>query len=83
VAAVILAFALFASAGYLAGWGLGVRALGRWVGLGVALAVWLRILLAWLRDYRIWTPAEHQRGMYDALAAWALTDLLVLAAWAT
>jgi 4-hydroxybenzoate polyprenyltransferase len=83
VVAVLLAFALFAAAAILAGWGLGVAPLGRWLGLGVALVAWLRVLMAWLRDYRIWTPVEHQRGMYDALAAWALTDLIVLAAWAT
>jgi hypothetical protein len=27
------------------------------------------------------SPAEHQRGMYQALAAWAITDLAVLLAF--
>jgi 4-hydroxybenzoate polyprenyltransferase len=83
VGAVAIAFAIFAAAGILAGWGWGLGAIGRWLGLVAALAAWLRVLLPWLRDYRIWTPVEHQRGMYDALAAWALTDLVILAAWAT
>lgn len=83
VAGVLLAFALFAAAGVLAGWGLTTAALGRWVGLGVSLALWVRVLVAWLRDYKIWTPAEHQQGMYNALGAWAVTDLVVLAAWAS
>jgi hypothetical protein len=26
-------------------------------------------------------PAEHQRGMYLALAAWAVTDAVVVGAW--
>lgn len=82
VAGVGLAFALFIWAGLLSGWGLGVPGLLRWSGVGLALAVWLRVLLPWLADYRSWTPDRHQRGMYHALAAWAVTDLVVLAAWA-
>jgi hypothetical protein len=27
------------------------------------------------------SPAEHQRGMYQALAAWAVTDLVVVLCW--
>jgi hypothetical protein len=27
--------------------------------------------------------AEHQRGMYQALGAWALTDIVIVLAWAT
>jgi hypothetical protein len=26
---------------------------------------------------------EHQRGMYQALTAWALTDTVVVLAWST
>ncbi len=80
---VLLAFGLFAWAGMISGWGAGVAALGRWLGLAAALAAWLRVLLAWFRDYRIRTPTEHQQAMYDALAAWALTDIVILAIWAT
>jgi len=28
------------------------------------------------------TPAEHQRGMYAALRAWAITDIVILAIFA-
>jgi hypothetical protein len=28
------------------------------------------------------TPAQHQRGMYAALAAWAVTDIAVILAFA-
>jgi hypothetical protein len=28
------------------------------------------------------TPDEHQKGMYAALVAWAITDLAVIAAFA-
>lgn len=83
VAAVILSFAIFGAAGFLSSWGSGLGAIGRWLGLLAALVAWLRVLVPWLRDYRIRTPVEHQRAMYDALAAWALTDLVILAAWAT
>jgi hypothetical protein len=27
------------------------------------------------------TPADHQRGMHLALAAWAVTDLAIVLAW--
>lgn len=83
VVGVGLAFGLLIWAGMLSEWGLGAAGIARWAGLGLALAAWLRLLLPWLRHYRSWTPALHQRGMYDALAVWALTDLVVLAAWAT
>jgi len=83
IAGVVLAFALFVWAGLLAGWGLGLAGLIRWSALGVALAAWLRVLLPWVADYRTWSPARHQRGMYDALTAWAITDLAVLLAWAS
>jgi len=49
---------------------------GRW--LIAPLVAWLAVLLPWLRGYATWTPRQHQRGMYRALAAWALTDLGVL-----
>ncbi len=43
-----------------------------------SLALWLAVLSAWLVGHAAWTPQQHQRGMYRALAAWALTDLGVL-----
>jgi len=30
----------------------------------------------------VWTALEHQRAMYRALTAWAVTDLTVLAVFA-
>jgi hypothetical protein len=27
-------------------------------------------------------PQDHQRGMYHALAAWALTDVVIVLVWA-
>jgi len=50
--------------------------------LGVALAGWLVVLLPWYREHPGWTPRQHQRGMYRALGAWALTDLVVLLVFA-
>jgi hypothetical protein len=82
IGGVCLAFGMFLWAGLLADWGSGVLGLARWTALGVAFAAWLRVLLPWLADYRTWSPVKHQRGMYDALMAWAVTDLAVLLAWA-
>jgi lycopene elongase/hydratase (dihydrobisanhydrobacterioruberin-forming) len=52
---------------------------GRWWPLLlVALAAWCWVLGPWyLRRDRM-TPAEHKRGMYAALQAWAVTDIAVL-----
>lgn len=44
-------------------------------------ALWLLLLLRWLRDHPTMSDAEHKRGMYRALTAWAVTDALVLAGW--
>lgn len=73
------AFGVMASAAWLSHWvvlpGL------RWAALGAAFMAWLAVLLPWRRVGSGWSSAEHQRGMYHALAAWALTDLAVLIAW--
>jgi hypothetical protein len=47
--------------------------------LALALAGWLAVLLPWRSRAREVGAAEHQRGMYRALAVWALTDVVVLA----
>jgi 4-hydroxybenzoate polyprenyltransferase len=47
--------------------------------LALSLVAWLAVLLPWWAGWRRWTPARHQAGMYRALAAWAITDLSVLA----
>lgn len=79
ISAVVAAFAAFAVAGALSGWegDGGVR----WALLAVALACWLGLLLPWFRHAETLSPAAHQRGMYLALGAWAVTDLAVAAAW--
>jgi 4-hydroxybenzoate polyprenyltransferase len=48
----------------------------------VPLAAWLAVLLHWLTRQASWAPAQHQRGMYRALGAWALTDVAVLLVFA-
>lgn len=48
----------------------------------VALLAWLAVLLPWIRARDAWTPAQHQRGMYWALGAWAVTDVAVLLVFA-
>ena len=54
----------------------------QWSALAVALAAWLWVLVPWYRRHEGMQPAEHQRGMYAALAAWAITDVAVLLACA-
>ncbi|MGH7569061.1 MAG: UbiA family prenyltransferase [Gemmatimonadales bacterium] len=73
---VLAAFALFAGA--VARLGSGVWA----AALLIPLAAWLRVLVPWHREHARWTPQRHQRGMYQALAAWAITDIVVLAVFA-
>ena len=79
-AALAVAFALFAAAGVAAGWGPGHRA-WRWPVLALALSGWLAVLLPWRRDAGRLDAPDHQRGMYRALAAWAVTDFAVLVAF--
>jgi 4-hydroxybenzoate polyprenyltransferase len=73
------AFALFGAAGLAAGWG--DADFWRWLALGVAAAAWAAVLIPWLRRHSELTAPEHQRGMYRALAAWAITDLAVVLVW--
>jgi len=80
LAALGVAFALFAAGGIVAGWGPGAR-VWRWALLALALAAWLAVLLPWRRKAARLRAAEHQRGMYRALVVWALTDLAVLFAF--
>jgi 4-hydroxybenzoate polyprenyltransferase len=80
IAALLLAFAVFVAAGVVAQWGIGQRA-WRWPVLALALTTWLAVLVPWRRDAGGLDVPAHQRGMYRALAAWAVTDLAVLAAF--
>lgn len=78
LAAALVAFALLAWAGVRSAWPDGIW---RWAAIAVALGCWMLVLVPWLRAATTRSPAGHQRGMYQALAAWAVTDLAVLAAW--
>jgi 4-hydroxybenzoate polyprenyltransferase len=83
VAAATLAFALFAVAGIRTGWRAGGTDLWRWAGLGLALAAWAWVLIPWRLHQARLVAADHQRGMYRALGAWAVTDVVVVLAWGT
>lgn len=80
IGCVIVAFGLFAAAADAAQWRPGEVA--RWVALAVAFTAWMGLLVPWFRSAEERTPAAHQRGMYLALAAWAVTDVAVLFGWA-
>ena len=77
LAGTAIAFLMLGWAGLLAGWG----ADARWALLGLAAAAWAWILIPWRRTAATRAPAAHQRGMYLALGAWAVTDTAVLLAW--
>jgi 4-hydroxybenzoate polyprenyltransferase len=81
--AAALAFALFAAAGVRAGWRSGGADLWRWGCLLLALAAWAMVLVPWRRRSDRLAPADHERGMYRALGAWAVTDVVVVLAWGT
>jgi 4-hydroxybenzoate polyprenyltransferase len=79
-----LAFALFLLGGVRAGWRLhGAGDLARWSGLTLAAAAWAAVLLPWLALQAGLSAGQHQRRMYFALGAWAITDLVVVLAWGT
>lgn len=44
-----------------------------------SLAGWLLLLLPWWANWREWSQAKAEAGMYWGLAAWAVTDLSLLA----
>lgn len=74
IGSTLLAFALFAAAAaalQVRGWA-----------LAVPLAAWLAVLVPWFRARDRYTPADHQRGMYRSLTAWAVTDVVVLLVFA-
>jgi len=56
---------------------------GWWAALlALPLAAWLQVLLPWRRHHAGWSSAQHQHGMYRGLAAWAVTDIVVIAVFA-
>jgi 4-hydroxybenzoate polyprenyltransferase len=74
-----LAFALFGAAAAAAGWS-SVDG-WRWLALGAAAVAWALVLLPWIKRSAVMSTREHQRGMYHALLAWAITDLVVVVTW--
>ncbi|HEX3928375.1 MAG TPA: UbiA family prenyltransferase [Gemmatimonadales bacterium] len=75
-------FGMLAMAGWEAGWRGGAGLL-RWGALALAAAAWLATLGPWIAEGREWSSGQHQRAMYYALVAWALTDVVVLIGWAS
>jgi 4-hydroxybenzoate polyprenyltransferase len=76
IACTVAAFGLFV-------WAAAMLHPGAWAGaLGIALAAWLAVLVPWYRGFLTWTPHQHQQGMYRALGAWAVTDVVVLLVFA-
>ncbi|HET7296395.1 MAG TPA: UbiA family prenyltransferase [Gemmatimonadales bacterium] len=70
----LVAFALF-------GWAAAVLGVRAWV-LVVALGAWLVTLVPWYGRRASLAAPDHQRGMYRALSAWAITDVAVLLVFA-
>jgi 4-hydroxybenzoate polyprenyltransferase len=79
---IVAAFFLFAWAGLRSEWPPG-SAGWRWSVLLAALVAWAAVLVPWRLAAEGLRPGEHQRRMYLALGAWAVTDLAVLLAWGT
>jgi 4-hydroxybenzoate polyprenyltransferase len=75
-----VAFGMFAMAAWESGWE--SRDLLRWAALVVAALAWAAVLIPWRANARVWSSREHQRAMYHALVAWALTDVAILLGWA-
>ena len=81
-----LAMALGATVVAFACFTIGLRGSGvatwRLLLLAPALAAWCGVLIPWMLRHAGMSMQAHKRGMYAALAAWALTDVaLVAAAW--
>lgn len=77
IAGTLIAF-LFFAAGLLAG-----PTSRLWPAILLAFVAWITVLVSWYRGRDARSTAQHQRGMYAALKAWAVTDLAVLLAFAT
>jgi 4-hydroxybenzoate polyprenyltransferase len=77
-----LAFAIFAGAGMRAEWHAQTD-WWRWTILAAAGLCWVAVLGPWIGGGERWSSSQHQRSMYAALAAWAVTDAAVAVAWST
>ena len=76
IGSTLAAFALFGAAAAVLNTGLWAAA------FILPLAAWLRVLLPWYGGHRAWTPERHQRGMYQALVAWGVTDVVAILVFA-
>jgi 4-hydroxybenzoate polyprenyltransferase len=81
IVAAAVAFGLFVGGAVRAGWATSGIDLVRWAGLGIIMVAWAVVLLPWLRHHATMTPDQHQAGMYRGLAAWAVTDIVVILAF--
>jgi 4-hydroxybenzoate polyprenyltransferase len=79
-AAAVIAFIVFGLAARRSGWSPDDR--WRWFVLGLAALDWALVLVPWMRRETRMSTGDHQRGMYRALVAWAVTDVAVALAWA-
>ncbi|HWQ09167.1 MAG TPA: UbiA family prenyltransferase [Holophaga sp.] len=68
--------ALLAHACFLAGLLLAERS--PWAVL-LSLAAWLGVIIPWALRWEAMTSRQHEAGMYRGLAAWAITDISLLA----
>jgi 4-hydroxybenzoate polyprenyltransferase len=78
----VAAFALMGWAAVRSAWWSGTDTAPRVLGLLAALIAWLLVVLPWRLQIARLTSRDQQRRMYQALAAWAVTDAAVLFAWA-
>jgi 4-hydroxybenzoate polyprenyltransferase len=79
-----VALALFVGGGLRAGWRVGTPGdLARWGAIVVVIAAWLGVLVPWRARQTRLRAGDHQRRMYLALGAWAVTDVAVALAWGT
>jgi 4-hydroxybenzoate polyprenyltransferase len=81
LAAAAIGFGLLGAGAVRAGWrfpGDGWRV----AALAVAALGWAVVLIPWRLQAGRLSPGDHQRGMYRALAAWAVTDVAVVLGWA-
>ncbi|MFL5471369.1 MAG: UbiA family prenyltransferase, partial [Gemmatimonadales bacterium] len=79
-AAAVAAFVLFGLAARSSAWSQDDR--WRWFVLALAALAWALVLLPWMHRESRMSTRDHQRGMYQALLAWAVTDVAVALAWA-
>ena len=81
---VALVAALLAFGAFAVGLRLADVSASRLLLLTPAVSAWFIVLVRWLVRCERMTSVEHQRGMYGALGAWALTDIaIVVAGWGT